>query len=65
MNEDIMRQAGLGEMVDKVKAGKCPTCNEDIDMSTFVDKISVKEFKISGMCQKCQDSVFGGSPEDE
>jgi hypothetical protein len=26
----------------------------------FRDECSRKEFKISGLCQKCQDSVFGG-----
>lgn len=25
----------------------------------FRDEISIKEFKISQMCQHCQDSVFG------
>jgi hypothetical protein len=26
----------------------------------FKDRLSKKEYTISGMCQKCQDSVFGG-----
>lgn len=25
----------------------------------FRDDISAKEFRISGLCQKCQDSIFG------
>ena len=36
----------------------CVTCGKDA--STFNDDISRKEFTISGMCQDCQDSVFGG-----
>jgi formylmethanofuran dehydrogenase subunit E len=38
-------------------SGKCPTCKEDV--GTFRNKASEREFDISGMCQKCQDSVFG------
>ena len=57
MNEAIMRAAGLGGAVDLVKAGKCPTCGKV--PGAFRDALSAKEFKISGMCQECQDSVFG------
>ena len=62
MNDDIMRQAGLGHMVDKVHKGVCPTCDTKDAKSTIKadDKLSLKEFKISGMCQACQDSVFNG-----
>jgi DnaJ-class molecular chaperone len=35
----------------------CPTCNGEI--GEFRDEISVREHGISGMCQNCQDSVFG------
>ncbi len=34
-------------------------CGEDFSMSEFKDKLSRKEYTISGLCQKCQDSVFG------
>ena len=37
----------------------CPMCKAKIDTETeFKNEISKREFKISGMCQKCQDSVF-------
>ena len=36
---------------------KCVTCSEPAD--GFRDEISLKEYTISGMCQSCQDSVFG------
>lgn len=58
MNKDILRQAGLGKQVDLVDKGKCPICERTIVMSTFRDKLSVKEFNISGMCQACQDDMF-------
>ena len=34
-------------------------CGEDFSMSEFRDELSQKEYRISGFCQKCQDSVFG------
>jgi hypothetical protein len=30
----------------------------------FRDDLSRKEFSISGMCQSCQDSVFGADEDD-
>lgn len=39
---------------------KCPTCGTQFDPDNhFRDALSLKEFTISRMCQKCQDSVFG------
>lgn len=38
----------------------CPTCGKKIDPSEFRDGLSLKEFRISGMCQECQDKTFGG-----
>lgn len=35
----------------------CRTCNKPI--TEFRDDLSRKEYQISGMCQECQDSVFG------
>lgn len=35
----------------------CITCGNKIE--GFKDEISAKEYAISGMCQKCQDEVFG------
>ena len=46
----------------KINAGKCPTCGEPAN--SFRDEISHKEFMISGMCQECQDSIFGGDPQE-
>lgn len=35
----------------------CPMCGKEI--KGFKDELSKKEFSISGMCQDCQNSVFG------
>lgn len=37
----------------------CATCGNDAQNHAFRDALSWKEFNISGMCQKCQDEVFG------
>ena len=40
--------------------GKCATCPREIDPETeFRNALSVKEYKITGMCQKCQDDIYG------
>ena len=59
MNKDILRQLGFSRAVKRVEAGQCPTCGKIIVMTDFRDPLSRKEFRISGMCQSCQDSVFG------
>jgi hypothetical protein len=38
----------------------CPTCGAPIREEDFRDGLSRREYGIYGMCQKCQDSVFGG-----
>lgn len=43
------------------KAAECVTCgSEKTKEADFRDALSVKEYRISKMCQTCQDSVFGG-----
>ena len=56
MNKEIMRKAGFGDHVEKFENGICPFCNKKI--GKFKDAISEKEYKISGLCQECQDDFF-------
>ena len=58
MNKKIMEEAGFGKEVKKVEQGCCPFCDGQIKMEDFRDGLSRKEFRISGLCQDCQDSVF-------
>jgi len=45
---------------DKAVAAKvCAWCGTDANEKGFVDELSIKEFKISGLCQSCQDETFG------
>ena len=39
-----------------VQAGICAVCKEEANK--FTDELSVTEYAISGLCQKCQDEVF-------
>ena len=57
--ENILRSFGMGQQVNRAKAGYCPTCSEPINMADFKDALSKREFEIGGMCQACQDMVFG------
>jgi len=57
MNKKIMKKIGLGKHVER-EQGLCPFCGKRIDKNEFRDDLSRKEFKISGLCQKCQDEVF-------
>ena len=58
MNEDIMKAMGFGKAVAAVKEGICPFCHQLVDINSFRDDLSRKEYKISGLCQKCQDEMF-------
>jgi len=36
----------------------CPTCDKKTRIAGLKDHLSMKEARISGMCQVCQDEVF-------
>ena len=37
---------------------KCPSCGKYIEVEEFKDEINIKEWRLSGLCQKCQDNLF-------
>lgn len=54
-----LRALGFGKEIDNVEKGLCPFCGSDkTKPEDFRDNQSRKEFKQSGMCQKCQDETF-------
>lgn len=65
MNRDIMEQAGFNEEMKRVENRQCPLCGKKIDVNEFTSDLSVKEFTISGMCQKCQDKIFNEDEEND
>jgi hypothetical protein len=59
MNKRILQLAGFGEEVKAVERGDCPLCKRKVNKDEFRDELSRKEFEISGLCQLCQDEIFG------
>lgn len=58
VNKKIMREAGFKKEVDDFEKGICPFCKRDITENEFRSKKSLREYKISGLCQRCQDKMF-------
>ena len=52
VNETLARAMGWDGHMDT-----CRMCNSVVE--EFRDDLSEREYLISGMCQKCQDGVFG------
>ena len=48
----------------RIDAGRCPLCTQEVNPDGFRDDLSRKEFRISGMCQSCQDAFFTEGDED-
>ena len=44
---------------ETIEQGICAGCASDVLDTSFRDELSFKEFTISGLCQKCQDDIFG------
>jgi hypothetical protein len=57
MNREIVGKL-FPDYLKLVDSGKCPFCKETIDFNDFKDELSKKEFKISGLCQRCQNETF-------
>lgn len=55
MNEKIVETVFPGT-IEKIENKLCPICGKKIER--FRDQKSIKEYEISGMCQKCQDEIF-------
>jgi len=55
------------DRVQTIAGGDCISCDEarDLKATSFRDDISRKEYSISGMCQSCQDDLFGMDEADD
>ncbi len=55
---DRLTNAAFGHRRSSSISGKtCVICGKEV--SQFRDKLSEKEYAISGFCQQCQDKTFG------
>tara|TARA_R110002051_G_scaffold1143_2_gene5784 strand:- start:168 stop:422 length:255 start_codon:yes stop_codon:yes gene_type:complete len=62
--EDLLAILGGSPRKEVITTGRCMSCKTDsITEDSFRDDLSIKEYKISGMCQKCQDDFFGVSED--
>ena len=52
--------------IDTIARGECMFCEAKNLRSiiSFRDHLSLKEYRISGMCQDCQDAVFSEEEEE-
>lgn len=60
----FLRSLGFKRGISRVKECtrpecKCPLCTEKVNEGEFRSEAFIKEFKSSGLCQECQDTVFG------
>ena len=58
MNNDVTKDEKYETIMDNFTSGKCTECQKSIRMADFVDRASITEYKISGMCQDCQDIIY-------
>lgn len=57
---DSFAKKAFGRSATEAKEKKiCVFCGKPIKMEDFKDRLSIKEYEISGLCQKCQDDTFG------
>tara|TARA_R100000458_G_C8214957_1_gene201206 strand:- start:374 stop:616 length:243 start_codon:yes stop_codon:yes gene_type:complete len=56
--------AGGKNRYEIIRQGLCMTCDRTTT-ALFRDEVSRDEYRISGMCQDCQDSVFGADEPEE
>lgn len=55
---DSVAQKSFGRTrTESIKQDLCVMCGKEA--KEFRDQLSQREFRISGMCQACQDSMFG------
>jgi len=59
MNKELLKKVGFTKEVKRIDDNECPFCGETINEDDFKDALCLKEYKISGLCQTCQEKVFG------
>ena len=44
------------DVPEEIRQDRCVSCGQPAEI--FRDEVSRREFRISGLCQRCQDQVF-------
>jgi len=55
----FLKASRFRHAVAKVRDCRCPLCSERVDEKEFRNEVFMKEFKTTGLCQGCMDTVFG------
>ena len=58
-NKRLSRAFKFGHKVALVKECRCPLCALRVDIEEFRNKMFIREFETTGLCQGCMDTVFG------
>jgi hypothetical protein len=48
----------FGGRTTAITSNRCTSCGKEVHSEDFKDQLSLKEYKISGMCQSCQNGFF-------
>lgn len=59
VKKSFLRAMRLGRKVAIVENCRCPLCAERVNKEEFRNEVFMREFESSGLCQGCQDTVFG------
>lgn len=57
INSTIISLTGIDRR-ESINNKLCGWCNSPVTMDSFKDEISLKEYRISGLCQDCQDRMW-------
>jgi hypothetical protein len=58
-------QEEMKEMHEARAKGLCPHCKcEEPAKKGFKDELSEKDFRITGLCQECQDDIYADEEDD-
>lgn len=57
--KSFLKSLRIRREVATVKECRCPLCEDRVDKEEFRNEVFIKEFERSGLCQGCQDTVFG------
>ena len=55
----FLKTLKFGHKVPMVNECRCPLCSLRVDIEKFRNKVFIREFETTGLCQGCMDTVFG------
>jgi len=67
LEEGIKQISGV-DRIAAIRANRCVDapigCGKPVTLTSFRDNLSRKEYAISGLCQECQDTIWGKEGND-